>query len=168
MPMSAVRHSRNKDEKNMEPEKYLPMNRAELIARCEELERSLKIVQLAAKTGMHAAKAISTAQLEQAAKLHAESSPDALDSERAANAILTERIERLETALRDIKSATGETSKCSLANQAFINRRCSAALSDQQTNSASVSSKSASAVREPPHCPNCSCGLTKETGAEHG
>lgn len=43
------------------------------------------------------------------------------------------RIAALEAALRDIKNATGVTAKCSLASQAWINRRCEAALTSEET-----------------------------------
>ena len=49
----------------------------------------------AARAGMDAAKRASTIQLELADKARAESSPEALASERAANALLTEENERL-------------------------------------------------------------------------
>jgi hypothetical protein len=49
----------------------------------------------AALAGMDAATSASTIRLEEAARLRAESSPEALASERAANAILTEENERL-------------------------------------------------------------------------
>ena len=67
-----------------------------------------------------------------------------------------ERIAQLVAALRDVKDATGITAKASLANQAWINRRCTTAL------------KSPSLTREPPHCPSCSCGLASETPPRHG
>ncbi|WP_286903148.1 hypothetical protein [Vreelandella sedimenti] len=50
----------------------------------------------AAIRGMDASKVVGSSNLEQAKRLHAESSPDALESERAANALLTERIAELE------------------------------------------------------------------------
>lgn len=66
-----------------------------LRAKCEELSTTLKRVQSAAKTGMDAAKAISSAQLEAARRLFAESSPAALESQRAANEQLTTELEEL-------------------------------------------------------------------------
>jgi chromosome segregation ATPase len=68
----------------------------ELRERVAELERGMKIQAAAALNGMNAAKRISVGQLAEAKKLQAESSPDALESERAANALLTERAERAE------------------------------------------------------------------------
>jgi len=50
----------------------------------------------AAISGMDATKAVASSNMEHAKRLHAESSPDALESERAANALLTERIAQLE------------------------------------------------------------------------
>ena len=50
----------------------------------------------AAIRGMDASKVVGSSNLEQAKRLHAESSPEALESERAANALLTERITELE------------------------------------------------------------------------
>lgn len=50
----------------------------------------------AAKQGMDAAKKVAGSNLEQAKRLHAESSPAALESEREANARLTELVAKLE------------------------------------------------------------------------
>tara|TARA_R100000027_G_C2240344_1_gene91807 strand:- start:35 stop:979 length:945 start_codon:yes stop_codon:yes gene_type:complete len=50
----------------------------------------------AAQQGMDAAKSVASSELEQAKRLNAESSPASLESERAANALLTERIAELE------------------------------------------------------------------------
>lgn len=50
----------------------------------------------AAKQGMDAAKKVAGSNLEQAKRLHAESNPQALESERAANAALTELAAKLE------------------------------------------------------------------------
>ncbi|SNY95517.1 hypothetical protein SAMN04488142_0017 [Halomonas sp. hl-4] len=49
-----------------------------------------------AKIGMNAAKAVAGSYLEQAKRMYAECSPEALESEREANAQLTERIAQLE------------------------------------------------------------------------
>ena len=59
----------------------------------------------AAIRGMDAAKAVARSNLEQAKRLHAESNPDALESERAANALLTERIAQLEAECAAHKAA---------------------------------------------------------------
>lgn len=56
----------------------------------------------AAKAGMNAAKAISSRQLQAAARLRAESAPGALESERAANAILTAENDALRDLLTQI------------------------------------------------------------------
>lgn len=64
-----------------------------------ELERSLKVTQGAAKTGMNAAHTIANAKLSKAERLYNMSSPQALNSERQANAILTERVAELEQEL---------------------------------------------------------------------
>lgn len=53
----------------------------------------------AARSGMDAAKAISSHQLKAAARLNAESSPDALESERQANAKLTQELSLAEEGL---------------------------------------------------------------------
>jgi hypothetical protein len=58
-------------------------------------EAIVKRQAAAARMGMDAATRISSGQLEQAHRLLAESSPDALESERQANAVLTEETERL-------------------------------------------------------------------------
>lgn len=50
----------------------------------------------AAKRGMDAAKKVAGSELEQAKRLHAECDPQALESEREANAVLTEQIAELE------------------------------------------------------------------------
>lgn len=65
-----------------------------------EVDAVLKRQAAAAINGMNAAKAISSAQLEQARRLRGESNPEALESERAANAILTERIAELECGIK--------------------------------------------------------------------
>jgi cell division protein FtsB len=58
-------------------------------AKIESLKQAIKRQSSAAISGMDAAKAISSAQLERARRLRAESSPDALESERAMNDTLT-------------------------------------------------------------------------------
>ena len=63
--------------------------------RKDEVDEVLKRQAAAARSGMDAAKAISSRQLELAQKARAESSPDALESERQANALLTAENERL-------------------------------------------------------------------------
>lgn len=67
-----------------------------LRAEVARLEQAIKVQASAAITGMNAATAISSNQLEQARRLHAASNPDALESERAMNASLTADVERLE------------------------------------------------------------------------
>jgi uncharacterized protein YhaN len=82
--------------------------KAELTAsreRVAELDAVIRRQANSAKMGMDAATAISNQQLLQAAKLRAESSPDALESERAMNAILTAELEHLK-AERDALKAT--------------------------------------------------------------
>lgn len=64
--------------------------------RIAELEQSLKRQAKAAISGMDAAKAVASSNLEHATRLRAESSPETLESERAANALLTERVAELE------------------------------------------------------------------------
>jgi hypothetical protein len=70
-----------------------------LLDRVEALEAQLKAQARAALAGMDAATRASSIRLELAEKARAESSPEALASERAANAILTEENERLRAAL---------------------------------------------------------------------
>lgn len=65
-----------------------------------EVDTTLKRQASAAITGMNAAKAISSGQLREAHRLRAESSPEMLESERQANAILTERVADLELAAK--------------------------------------------------------------------
>jgi hypothetical protein len=64
-----------------------------------ETDEVLRRQANAARSGMDAAKRISSVQLQQAHRLRAESSPEALESERQANAILTDRIAELERQL---------------------------------------------------------------------
>lgn len=66
-----------------------------------EVDGVLKRQASAARAGMNAATAISSGQVEQARRLRAESSPEALESERQANAILTERVAELEQACKE-------------------------------------------------------------------
>ena len=54
----------------------------------------------AAKMGMDAAKKSAEIMERNAKKMRAESSPEALESERAANAMLTDRVEELETMVK--------------------------------------------------------------------
>lgn len=54
----------------------------------------------AAIAGMNSAKAVSSAQLQQAYRLNRESAPEALESERNANALLTEEIDNLRALIR--------------------------------------------------------------------
>ncbi len=67
------------------------------------LEASLKHVQSAAISGMNAAHTIASHDLATAKRLHAESRPEAIESERSANAMLTAENERLTNALEKIK-----------------------------------------------------------------
>lgn len=64
--------------------------------RIAELEYLLARQAKAAQQGMGAAKSVASSNMEHAKRLHAECSPEALESERAANALLTERIAQLE------------------------------------------------------------------------
>jgi uncharacterized protein YcbK (DUF882 family) len=66
-----------------------------------DVEVVLKRQAAAAIAGMNAATAISAGQVRQAHRLRAESSPEALESERQANAILTARIAELEKLLTE-------------------------------------------------------------------
>lgn len=67
-----------------------------------EHEAIIKRQAAAAINGMNAAKAISSGQVQQAYRLNRESSPEALESERSANAILTEENERLKQLIRRV------------------------------------------------------------------
>ena len=68
-----------------------------------EVDEVLKRQAAAAISGMNAATAISSGQVQQAHRLRAESNPEALESERRANAILTERVAELEMQLAEAK-----------------------------------------------------------------
>lgn len=72
-------------------------------ARIEGVESQLKKVQAAAITGMDAAKSISSVQLEQAQRLRAESRPEALESERSANSLLTAELEKAEAHVAELE-----------------------------------------------------------------
>lgn len=77
----------------------LAKQRAIDVEEIRRLNEALKRQGAAALQGMTAAKAISSHQLETARRLHAESSPDALESERQMNAQLTEENGRLRAEL---------------------------------------------------------------------
>jgi hypothetical protein len=68
----------------------------------QDVDAVLKRQASAAIAGMHAATAISSGQLQQAHRLRAESNPEALESERQANALLTARIAELEADLETL------------------------------------------------------------------
>jgi len=88
----------------------------------ERLNNALKKQAASALMGMDAAVQSSSQQLAQARKLKAESSPDALESERAANAALTAEIERLQAerdALKDLVQDYEDDYK------AVVNEQCS-------------------------------------------
>ena len=76
-----------------------------LLNRIADLEEQLKTQARAALAGMDAAKRASTIQLDLADKARAESSPEALASERAANARLTEENEAHERVIARLQSA---------------------------------------------------------------
>ncbi|HJV75463.1 MAG TPA: hypothetical protein VJ654_14650 [Noviherbaspirillum sp.] len=69
----------------------------------EQLQFTIARQARAAKMGMDAAKSSAQAMLTEANKARAESSPDALASERAANAALTDQIERLQRELEEAR-----------------------------------------------------------------
>lgn len=99
-----------------------------LRARITELEAELERVKRAAINGMNAATAHGHGLVEQAARLRAESNPDALESERAMNAALTEQLERAELATlraeRDALRAAGEAALRTLDNvRVFVTSR---------------------------------------------
>jgi hypothetical protein len=77
---------------------------AELLAENEKLKKAIKRQASAAIAGMNAAKAVSYENLELARKLMAESSPENLTSERAANELLTEENEKLRAEIDRINS----------------------------------------------------------------
>ncbi|WP_429499492.1 hypothetical protein ACQUFY_21735 [Robbsia andropogonis] len=74
-----------------------------LAAQVEKLYNELLLTRQAAHRGMDAVKKGSTIQLQLAEKARAESSPDALASEREANAILTAENERLAAQVEALK-----------------------------------------------------------------
>lgn len=80
----------------MTPMDRLETELTEARQRIAELEYLLAKQSKAVKRGMDAAQAVAGSELEQAKRLHAECNPRALDSERAANAELTELVAVLE------------------------------------------------------------------------
>lgn len=86
-----------------------------------EVDDVLKRQATAAIAGMNAATAISRGQVQQAHQLRAASSPEMLESERQANAILTARIAELEKALRKIVETAAPTSHH--ANYCVVHRQ---------------------------------------------
>ncbi len=76
----------------------------ELHAKIEILQETLQLTRESAITGMNAAHTIASHDLATAKRLHAESRPEAVESERSANAILTAENERLTAALEKIKA----------------------------------------------------------------
>lgn len=80
---------------------FPPMENHRDLYLADEVDAVLKRQASAALSGMNAAKAISYHDLQQAHRLRAESSPEALESERAMNATLTEENERLRQGLRN-------------------------------------------------------------------
>lgn len=82
----------------------------------ERLRSDIKTVQRAFHTGVAAAKSVAANNLAEAERLNAQSNPGALESERAANAALTDEIQRLREStesaqlacLADIRWAVGD------------------------------------------------------------
>jgi len=70
----------------------------------DALRDELQKVRRAAISGMDAATQHGRGLVQQAAKLRAESNPDALESERAMNAALTEQLERAEAAAAGLRA----------------------------------------------------------------
>jgi HAMP domain-containing protein len=81
-------------------------------AEIERLNSALKKQAAAAKSGMNAAKQVSSYQLEEAKRLRAESSPEALESERAANARMTDEIERLQAEIERLRADFADARSC--------------------------------------------------------
>lgn len=102
---TAVHIQREDDEAEME--RLREDHEAELAAlRIENdaLRDELQKVRRAAISGMDAATQHGRGLAQQAAKLRAESNPDALESERAMNAALTEQLERAEAAAAGLRA----------------------------------------------------------------
>jgi len=89
-----------------EREARLMAKLAEAEREWDEAQASLKRVQAAAITGMNAAKAISSAQLVEAARLRADSSPEAIASQREANELLTNENDELRAEVARLKEAS--------------------------------------------------------------
>lgn len=83
---------------------YISQQSAEL----EDLKHLLQRVRSAAISGMNAAKEISRHELATAKRLRAESTPEVVDSERSANALLTEENERLRQQVSDLQTEISE------------------------------------------------------------
>lgn|GEM_PF-5916577 len=82
---------------------------ARLREQVESLQKQLKLVQSAAINGMNAAHEISRHELATARKLHSESRPDAVESERSANALLTDENERLRERVAELEKDNDPT-----------------------------------------------------------
>jgi hypothetical protein len=70
-----------------------------LRAEVERLNLAIKKQAASALMGMDAAKAIAASNVREAARLYAESNPSAIDSERTANQLLTDEIDKLRSQL---------------------------------------------------------------------
>lgn len=90
----------------------------------EQLQFTIARQARAAKMGMDAAKSSAQAMLTEANRARAESSPDALASERAANAALTDQIERLQRELEEARRLLCEAREnlYSMTDPALISR----------------------------------------------
>ena len=81
----------------------------------ERLRAELEATRKAAQRGMDAATAVSYGQLREAHRLACMSSPEALESERAANAELTSENERLRAEVESLKPDAQELNRMQLA-----------------------------------------------------
>lgn len=84
----------------------------------------------AALAGMDAATSASTIRLEEAARLRAESSPEALASERAANALLTDENERLRFTIARLEVQWNDAEKRAMLNHKKAEAARAAALDE--------------------------------------
>lgn len=95
-----------RDARIAELERYnlgLANESCELQERVARLNKALTRQANTATLGIDAAKKVAGSNLEQAKRLHAECSPQALESEREANAVLTEQIAKLEAHIASLK-----------------------------------------------------------------
>ncbi len=108
----------------------MTMTGEERFCLASEVDQVLKRQVAAALSGMNAATAISSGQLQQAARLRGESAPEALESQRAVNAILTAENERLGTEVRQAIADYMRSEGCSCCRDSGAHEKHTARLAE--------------------------------------